>query len=243
MDDYAKFVSNTCSRFLFYLGISCIFLCPESVGLCSTTETSNPAPVILVTFGNGTNQYSSATPFSFGFVTSYAQKVRERITDGQFAFINAINDDFQGAWHTGAKDHTTDENGYMMLVNAANSGGRFYYGVINELCVGQRYEFSVYLANVCTNKSRCPVDPNVRFEMRSMASDFKLLAEYSSGDVPINETTMVWKQYGFSFIPSSSSVILLIISSVGGSNGNDVALDDIALRLCSRENNTSCPAT
>ena len=243
MDRRANSVRNA------FVLISCsilfvpVFFCSESVGLCGPSETSNQSPVLLVTFGNGNAQYSKATPASYGFSSTYKQKFMAKTTDGHFSFINLIKDDFgSGAWHAGAKDHTMDGNGYMMLVNAETTRGQFYNRTIGNLCVGQRYELSVYLANVCAKQLRCPTDPNVRFEMRSSPPENKLLAEYSSGNVPVHNTTMIWKQYGFSFVPSTSSVVLLMISSIKPDFGNDVALDDIALRPCSSQRVTGCPA-
>ena len=68
--------------------------------------------------------------------------------DGTFGFVNRVPDN-NGAWQTNATDHTGDGDGYMMLVNADYNPGQFYNGTVNNLCVGQRYEFSVYLANIC----------------------------------------------------------------------------------------------
>ena len=195
-----------------------------------------------MTFGNGTRQYSTATPANFSFFTTYVQKFAPTTSNGQFSFINSIRDDFGGAWHTGAGDHTIDEKGYMFLVNADYTPGQFYNTTIGNLCIGQRYEFSVYLTNVCRNKTVCSIDPNVRFEMRTIPPGSKLLAQYSSGSVPFNATVMVWREYGFSFVPPTSSVVLLMISAVQGGSGNDLALDDIALRLCSPRNMTGCPS-
>ena len=196
-----------------------------------------------MTFGNGTSQYSNATAANYSFFTTYLQRLAPVTNDGQFSFINSIGNDFGGVWHTGAEDHTIDEKGYMFLVNADLKPGQFFNRTIDNLCVGQQYEFSLYLANICKNKTVCLIDPNVRFEMRSTSPENKLLAQYTSGNVPINVTVMVWNKYGFSFVPPTSSVVLLMISAAKGGAGNDLALDDIALRICSRRNITGCPSS
>jgi hypothetical protein len=44
---------------------------------------------------------------------------------------------------------------------------------------------------------------------------------------------MTWLKYGLSFIASSSAVDLLMISNARSGIGNDLAVDDIELHVCS----------
>lgn len=158
--------------------------------------------------------------------------------DGMFSFINSMEKNpFTNAWHANAADHTEDENGYMYFVNANYEPGEFYKGTVNDLCVGLRYEFSVYLANVL--KPIDKIKPNVRFEVRSVV-DNTLLAQLESGDIA-EHNSLTWEKYGFSFTATSSSVNLLMISNAGGGNGNDIVIDDIALRVCSYKGSGFCP--
>ena len=150
------------------------------------------------------------------------------VEDGQYAFVNEIYDHYNNAWHTGAKDHTGDQGGYMFLVNAGFEPGIFYNGTVNSLCVGLRYEFSVYLANLCQPSTR--LDPSVRFQVRS-GDGGALLTQLDTGFVP-KDTTLTWRKYGLSFIATSGSANLLIISNTPGGNGNDIVIDDIELRVC-----------
>jgi hypothetical protein len=159
------------------------------------------------------------------------------VEDGHFGFVNLIYNHYD-AWHTNAIDHTEDNNGYMYLVNADYTPGRFYNGRVDNLCIGLRYEFSVYLANLC--KGKCSIMPNVLFEVRSVV-DNVLLAQLESGDI-IEHDTLTWEKYGFSFIASSSSVSLSMISNAGGGSGNDIVIDDIALRVCAHEGSGFCPS-
>jgi len=126
----------------------------------------------------------------------------------------------------------------MFLVNADFTPGQFYNGRVDNLCVGLRYEFSVYLANICTPGGR--INPNVLFEVRSVDGN-TLLAQLNSGDI-IEHESLTWEKYGFSFIPSDSSVNLLMISNANGGGGNDIVIDDIALRVCSHEGSGFCPS-
>ncbi len=150
-------------------------------------------------------------------------------SDGQFSFINSVHDDFDGAWHTGALDHTPNETGgYMFLVNADYNPDQFYNGTVTNLVIGRRYEFSVYVANLLTVIG---IEPNILFEVRSPAPNNVLLAQITTGNISAS-MTMTWLQYGISFRAVSESVTLLMISNAPGGDGNDLALDDIAFRLC-----------
>ena len=193
----------------------------------------------MITFGSGTSQYSNKTPADIGFSTTYRQAFLPTTNDGQFSLINSIHNDFGGAWHTGALDHTDDENGYMFLVNAEGTPGVFYDGSVDDLCVGERYEFSAFLTNICIRP--CPVLPNVKFEIHS-ANGSEILASQSSGDIPIR-SNLTWLQVGFSFTAITSSIKLLMISNARGNSGNDLAIDDIALRVCSLTSNGVCPSS
>jgi len=220
--------------FIYHLFSSC----KESVGLCYDNETLGKTPILLITFGNGTAQFAKFTPDKFNFRTTYTQQFQPKVEDGYFAFINSIYNHNNGAWHTGALDHTEDNNGYMFLVNADFQPGQFYNGIVHDLCVGLRYEFSVYLANL--GQSAHQIKPNVRFEVRSPAIGNKLLAQLRSGEIP-SQNSLKWNKYGLSFTAPSSTVVLLMISDAPGGAGNDIVIDDIGLRVCSHEGNGFCP--
>ncbi len=150
-------------------------------------------------------------------------------SDGQFSFINSVHDDFDGAWHTGALDHTPNETGgYMFLVNADYLPGQFYNGTVNNLVIGRRYEFSVYVANLLTTIG---IEPNILFQVLSPPPNNILLAQISTGNISTS-ITMTWLQYGISFRAVSESVTVLMISNAPGGYGNDLAIDDIAFRVC-----------
>jgi hypothetical protein len=155
-----------------------------------------------------------------------------------FSFINSVHDDFNGAWHTNALDHSGNNGGYMYLVNADFTPGQFYNGRVDNLCVGLRYEFSVYLANLCKPSGK--INPNVLFEVRSTDENV-LLAQLNSGDIAEHDS-LTWEKYGFSFIAPNSSVNLLMISNARGGDGNDIVIDDIALRVCAHRRSGFCPS-
>ena len=83
------------------------------------------------------------------------------------------------------------------------------------------------------------IKPNVLFQVRTTVGNI-LLAQLSSGDVP-EYNTLTWAKYGLSFIPPSGTVVLLMISNAAGGNGNDLVIDDIALRVCAQATSGFCP--
>ncbi|CAF5055374.1 unnamed protein product, partial [Rotaria socialis] len=82
--------------------------------------------------------------------------------------------------------------------------------------------------------------PDVRLEVRAEKEDGSLIANRSTGDIP-ECNNMTWSKHGISFSPTSSLVVLLMLSNVNQDNGNDLAIDDIELRLCSRSHSGVCP--
>ncbi|CAF4166440.1 unnamed protein product, partial [Adineta steineri] len=222
--NYGKCINNKCSCSTGFYGPICEH---KSGGLCTDEDLRDTDPILLITFGKGSNQYSTKKPANFHFSTTYEQVFEPTTADGRSSLINSIHDDFGGSWHTGATDHTGDKGGYMFLVNADFKAGEFYRGTVKNLCVGQLYEFSVYLANIC-KPDKCEIKPNVKFQVRTTVGN-QLLAELNSGNV-LEHNTLTWKKYGLSFTAKTNSVVLLMISNAAGGMGNDLALDDIALR-------------
>jgi hypothetical protein len=86
------------------------------------------------------------------------------------------------------------------------------------------------------------LNPNIRFEVRTATNENQLLAQFSTDDISeYDEVT--WSKYGLSFNASSSSVVLLIVSNVEGIwRGNDLAIDDIELRVCSTDDSVFSPS-
>ncbi len=211
----------------------------ESTGLCGPAYTLQSTPIFSIDFGSGTSQYSKATPSTFGFSTTYTQEFAPVTNDGQFSFINSVHDDFSGAWHTGALDHTpNDVGGYMYLVNADYNPDQFYNGTVNNLVIGQKYQFSLYVANLLTTVG---IEPNILFQVRGPAPNNVLLAQIATGNISATPT-MTWVQYGISFTAVSESATLLMISNAPGGNGNDLAIDDIVFQVCNPVPTTTTPA-
>ncbi len=152
--------------------------------------------------------------------------------------MNSVHDDFSGAWHTGATDHTGDKGGYMFLVNADYTPDQFYNGTVNNLVIGKTYELSVFVANLMVPVG---IEPNILFQVRTPQPQNLLLAEISSGNISATPQ-LTWGKYGLSFTATSTSVTLLMISNAPGGYGNDLVIDDITFRVCTAPASPSTPS-
>jgi hypothetical protein len=213
----------------------------ESLALCSNINASNSKLLWLITFDSGSAQYSNKTPAAFNFTTTHNQSFGPRIEDYHFGFVNAVPN-FVGYWHNGAEDHTeNDTDGYMYLVNVGTQNEPLFNFTANNLCIGLQYEFSAYLANFeifILFPTRTNL--NIRFEVRTATTN-KALAQNSTGNISRNNP-MTWSKHGLSFVASNSSINLLMFSNVESrDNGNNVAIDDIELRVCSVTHSGICP--
>jgi hypothetical protein len=212
-----------------------ILLFIESIGLCSDNEITNGKSLLLITFGCGSDQYSDKTPSSFNFSTDYVQKFDSNIGNMDFAFLNAVPklEQIIYRYHHGAQDHTKNDNGgYMYFVNILERNIPLFNSTVNNLCIGLCYEFSMYLANPMQDLLVSAPKPNIRFEVRNATNNDQLLAQFSTDNISSYEK-LTWSKYGLSFNASSASVVLLIRSNVKEGYGNDLAIDDIELRVCS----------
>ncbi len=216
-----------------------LFISIESVDVCSENGITNNKPVLSITFGSGTDEYSTEIPASFNFSTANEQRFKPNIEDGMFGFVNLVPNPY-AVWHGGALDHTAnDVGGYMFFINVGDQANRqLFRSVVINLCIGLRYEFSAYLTNVDkiqANRS----EPNVRFEVRASTSTKRSLAQLITGDIPQYDN-LTWFKYSLPFIAATSSVELLMVSHVGGKTGNDLAIDDIELSVYSTAHCSYC---
>lgn len=182
------------------------------------------------------------TPNSSYFTTTHKQTFKSPIFNNEFGFVNAVPD-YDDVWHTGAMDHTPDDiGGYMYLVNVGAKNIPLFNLTVNNLCLGLEYTFSAYLSNVENGLFPPRTLPNIRFEARSGAFGNELLAQLNTSDININISKMVWSQFCLTFIAAYSSVNLLLISNtVSSSRGNNLAIDDVELRVNATGNSGLCP--
>ncbi|CAF4789554.1 unnamed protein product, partial [Rotaria magnacalcarata] len=221
-----------------FIGSSCEI---QSVDVCSKHENDTYGSLFFITFGSDSDQFSSKTASDFNFTTNLKRESWSNFKSGAYAFVNSVPSSLTVLWHNAAKDHTTnDTDGYMYLADMGNVNDTLFNYKIQNLCVGVDYEFSAYLTNVRRETWWLSVtEPNIRFEVRAMKENGDLIAQKSTGDIP-EYHRMIWSKHGLSFVAKSSSVVLLIISNVGGDWGNNLAIDDIQLRVSSADNPGFC---
>ncbi|MDR2651315.1 MAG: hypothetical protein LBC68_03240, partial [Prevotellaceae bacterium] len=138
---------------------------------------------------------------------------------------------YPGSWHQ-LSDHTHPndrDRGYFLAFDATSAPGQLYEHQIDDLCDGTKLYFSTWIVSLM--KIQGKHKGNLMFQIEDL--NFKILAQYLTGDIPDGDP--VWKNYGFEFtVPNGeSSIILRIINNGAGSEGNDLAIDDIEVRFCS----------
>ncbi|CAF2065105.1 unnamed protein product [Rotaria magnacalcarata] len=221
-----------------FIGSSCEI---QSVDVCSKHENDTYGSLFFITFGSGSDRFSSKTASDFNFTTNLKKESWSNFKPGAYAFVNSVPSSLTVLWHNAAKDHTTnDTDGYMYLADLGKAGEQIFNYQINNLCVGMSYELSAYMTNVMRETWWPSVtEPNIRFEVRAMKENGDLIAQKSTGDIPIYKH-MTWSKHGLSFVAKSSSIVLLMISNVDGHWGNDLAIDDIQLRVSSAHQTGFC---
>jgi len=210
----------------------------QTAGSCSSAATQYSPAVVSIDFGSGSSKFSSEKPSKLKFTTTYKQITdpNVRVEDGSFALANSVPG-LHGTFLSGGTDHTsTDHKGYMMLVNAAYGTSTVLKTRVDDLIVGLRYQFTIYVANVNKKASNIKL-PSLLLEAKT--TDGTLVASTPTGNIA-EESSFTWKKHGMSFITPSSSIVLSIESKAGGGRGDDYALDDVSLVPCQPVDNVVC---
>ncbi len=179
-------------------------------------------------FGSGTNN----GPALSNAVTSY-QFVNAAPQDGEYTISRDSGQ--LGSWFS-FPDHTGNNNGKMLIVNAGFNAGQFYRTPINGLCENTPYEFSAWIMNVLDGvqnvcgSTEIPIQ--VRFEIWD-ATDTTLLAN-GTMNPKFADQRPTWIKYGLTFTTSAgqNGIILKMINVGAGGCGNDLAIDDISFNVC-----------
>ena len=155
--------------------------------------------------------------------------------DGEYSIGSLTFNCFNGTWHTVAGDHTpNDGGGFYLLANLTNTSGTFYKDTVDGLCAGTTYEISAWIINMLRPSASCPagaIEPNLTLTIQTLGGTE--LAKYNSGNITRTELPE-WKQFGTFFrAPAGvTSIQFSITSNSPGGCGNDIVLDDIAIRPC-----------
>ena len=212
-------------KYYFSFFVLLIFINPPAFAQCS------PTVIFREDFKTGTRAYGDSLGNN---ITAYAFDSTGRLDDGEYTIRKTASpldgSQIYPTWHTGY-DHTGN-GGYMMVINAAFQAGKFYEATIDNLCSGSTIKFSAWIANLLRLGSPDPLDPDVKFEIKS-ASTGNVLGAYTTGKIN-RYSNFTWEQYGFNILlpPNETSVILTMYNNQAGGGGNDLALDDIEFSIC-----------
>jgi gliding motility-associated-like protein len=200
--------------------------------------------VYLENFGAGSSSNAQSPVPPSGITTTYQFVASGNITAGQYGLYTDPSMANAAWYYAPNSDHTQNGNGYMVLIDALpNNQGVFFEKLIDApLCTGVTYEFSAWVANVFPDLNGIP--PNVTFEIRDAVNN-TLLGSIATGNISYGASQIVWNQYGLLITaPASGNPIKLrLLNNYGGSDswGNDLAIDDISLRVCGPQLTVTTP--
>jgi hypothetical protein len=183
-------------------------------------------PAVTIDFGSGniTDMNTTLPKYQHDFTTCPP--------DGFYSYASRTSGCFNDDWLTFNRDHTSNGNGNMMLVNASETGGVFFNTGVVGLKPNTRYQFGVYLVNVCKRNGGCsPLPANIT--VRLLTTEGKIISEFITGQLPQNDVVQ-WKKYFGYFItpPQVSALIINMEDTTPGGCGNDFAMDDITFSEC-----------
>ena len=133
-------------------------------------------------------------------------------------------------------DHTTnDGTGYMLLVDAHSSTTLYFDRIIENLCAGTKFQFSVWIKDI--NRERNLPKPKITLDIYdndayvANGGAVSPIATHTTDDSDIPEKN-TWYELKMDFdMPANvSTVRLQIRNAVEEYRGNDLAIDDIMFR-------------
>lgn len=170
-------------------------------------------------------------------LTNYKRVSGSCPTDGHYSFASSTSGCFSDDWHTISSDHTEgDNNGNMLLVNAARDGGIFLNIPVTGLKSNTVYELGLWVLNLCKPTKKCPSVLLPGINIRLETPEGRVVASIVTRDLP-RVPQPVWSQFlAYFTTPSSTSTLRLIMAdNAPGGCGNDFALDDITFRECVKQ--------
>ncbi|RFS20711.1 DUF11 domain-containing protein [Chitinophaga silvatica] len=225
-------------RYIAYITIFLSVFLPATTIAQSCTGSLGD-PIFKETFGNaGTTVRPTLGPPLAAGTTTYTYYSPATVSrpvgpyPGQYTISNTTRG-YNNTYFVDRPDHTTgDFTGYCMVVDANATPDQFYQRTITGLCAGTTFEFSAWIMNI--NPQSGVSKPSLRFDiMDANDPNGTPLASVSTGQVSYQSPGTWVRQAGVFRMPSTtSSVILKIFSNTPSSNGNDLALDDIAFAAC-----------
>ena len=207
--------------------LSFLFLLIGSYANAQTCSGSLGDPIVNFNFGAGSNPGSPLPATNYNYFSADCP------TDGSYTIRTNTNSCFANTWHIVANDHTGNDNGYLMLINASVQPSAFYVDTVRGLCPNTTYEFGAWVMNVikptaCNGNAN---QPNITFSIEK--TDGTVLQTNTTGNIP-STASPTWVQKAFLFTTTNavSDVVLRMVNNAPGGCGNDLALDDITFRPC-----------
>ena len=185
--------------------------------------------VSTISFGTGdASEFNMSSPYGYRRVSGTCP------TDGHYTYTPYTSDCFRGDWITLNQDHTEgDALGNMLLVNASYRSGEFFSTMVRGLKPLTRYEFSVWMLNVCKPSDKCPFPllPNITIRLETVTG--QEISNLNTGEL-VRYGTAQWTKYSVEFImpAGNTSVAMVMLNSSPGGCGNDFAVDDLTFMEC-----------
>ncbi|MGI4728902.1 MAG: gliding motility-associated C-terminal domain-containing protein [Janthinobacterium lividum] len=189
-------------------------------------------PVFNVDFGAGADR-GNPLPLT---QTDYIYTDTYGLLYKQYSIVNNTAG-FYSQWFP-INDHTGNTNGYMMIFNCAAVGDILYTNRLTGLCPNTTFELSSWLISLLNKDLLNGIDANVTLSVET--SSGTVLNTFNSGDIPTTNTP-IWRNFKLYFTTpvQQTDIVIKIINNAPGGDGNDLALDDITVRPCQPDLNTS----
>lgn len=182
-------------------------------------------PVLNFTFGVKSSQLPPSVT-SFAYAGGCPDK-------GKYSVSNFLFGCGDHTWFMLVGDHTHDQDGSYMVVNAESTPGIVYTDTIHNLCGNTTYQFAAWITNVMQtiSCSGSPVLPNINFKVETLSG--AVLVSNGTGNIPVT-VDKIWKQYGVSFVTPAniSDVKITIQTNPAYGCGSAFAIDDITFAMC-----------
>lgn len=214
-------------------GLILIFLVFAFFPKAQSGDCTFNSPTLVINFGSGSfPDPNTADLYNYRRVPGFCP------TDGHYSFAPYTQGCFRDDWHTLSSDLTPGDNdGNMLLVNAAPDGGVFLSVPVNGLKSNTTYELSLWVINLCRPTKKCPSLLLPSLSIRLVTPDGRTVANIVTQDLPRVEEPFWSRHKVYLTTPASASSLRLVMAdNAPGGCGNDFALDDITFRECIRKN-------
>nr|HPR30888.1 GEVED domain-containing protein [Prolixibacteraceae bacterium] len=198
---------------------------------CNSSTLSTGTTLFSEDFGTGTRTLTTYTNYCYetGYNSCPGSGYNNNTNDGEYAILReskpfSVNygaADFAG-WITTA-DHTGDANGRMIIFNAAIAPGEFYRRTIT---VEPNVPIMVSFWVINLMASGTDTRPDIYVRLQTTSGD---IIAATTGEIPQDQT---WHEFTFtSYCGNITEAELILINNANGGNGNDLAIDDILIKI------------